>query len=198
MNDDDFRGSGNVVPPITENIAEDWEAMQYIDKKISKFVYRLYFEHDFERLEFWKLRCVGDRKDKSIFDKDIPNAIFDKWLYRHAEAIWRGPEARELPPEFYGGNGRWKNKEEDRAKVGVMMFAIRKTDVYVDFGTALAQFEYLWTCYQQSKNDELEGIEASIKKLESDREKVAAQVRILEQGFPLAHLRSVDDVMMMI
>lgn len=196
MNDDDFRGSGNVVPPITENIAEDWEAMQYIDKKISKFVYRLYFEHDFERLEFWKLRCVGERKDKSVNGNETPEV---RWLYRHAEAIWRGPEARELPPEFYGGNGRWQNKEEDRAKVGVMMFAVRKTDVYADFGTALAQFEYLWTCYQQSKNDELEGIEASIKKLENERKKVAAQVKVLERGFPLAHLWSlIDDILMMI
>lgn len=82
--DDAFAGSGNVVPSIDVNLAEDWDEL----KCLPKYLYTVIKGYGWETMELWRVRCLDQGRDKR------GPRVVDCWVYVYDRCLWSGVNVR--------------------------------------------------------------------------------------------------------
>lgn len=82
--DDAFAGSGNAVPAIDVNLAEDWDEL----KCLPKYLYTVIKGYGWESMELWRVRCLDQGRDIR------GPRVVDCWVYKYDRCLWGGVDAR--------------------------------------------------------------------------------------------------------
>jgi len=80
MEEDEFRGVGNVVRTPDEDLFSDaWETLLGLPEA----VYVVYPGYSCDDMELWKLRVIGQKRVRGE----------DHWVFKHDRPLWQGPAA---------------------------------------------------------------------------------------------------------
>ena len=159
MEDEDFRGVGNVIVPVDENIAEDWEVL----RGLPKYLYMVYRGCDCDSMELWRIHCTGQHRGRRG----------DHWLYKHDRPLWRGPGVSQ--DENFGRD------------VGAI-FRTDKKSAFLTLADALEAFNDEWNEHVKRMRAEVKRLDLVIIQYQKDRDAYISKAMAAAPGPKGVHI----------